>query len=112
MLQQQGRSALYPAFAGRSPLIGPETEEDGAYHIAEALRRSIRSLAIPHEASPCGVVTVSIGLAMSRRSDSITTAEGLMARADRALYDAKAAGRDRVMGWRDRMDVQHSQGAA
>ncbi len=38
--------------------------------------------------------TVSIGVAMLEEEESIT---GLMARADKALYAAKAAGRNRVV---------------
>jgi diguanylate cyclase (GGDEF)-like protein len=46
-------------------------------------------------------VTVSIGIAEFRpgagRSDMKSLGEALIARADAALYDAKAAGRDRVV---------------
>lgn len=41
-------------------------------------------------------VTVSIGLAFTQGEDA--TAEDLLARADRKLYDAKTTGRNRVCG--------------
>jgi diguanylate cyclase (GGDEF)-like protein len=40
-------------------------------------------------------VTTSIGIAYHRAADSSVTAEELLARADVALYNAKAAGRNR-----------------
>ena len=40
-------------------------------------------------------VTTSIGIAFHRATGSSATAEELLARADVALYNAKAAGRDR-----------------
>lgn len=92
--------------------ILPNTDEDGAYVIAERLRRSLRDLALPHEGSEKGVVTVSIGIAsysgtVVERSDA-----ELLRRADQALYDAKAAGRDRVTGWRDTREVMPRKMAA
>lgn len=84
-------------------IILPDTDEDGAYHVAEDLRRRVRAMAVAHEAGPHGVVTVSVGLALAETQHGVSTPEGLISRADRAPYDAKGAGRDRVMGWRDRM---------
>ena len=65
-------------------------------HLAEKIRRGVEELAIPHEKSPvAGVVTVSIGVAaIVPMRDS----EGslLLVAADRALYQAKTAGRNQV----------------
>jgi len=89
--------------------ILPNTDEDGAYVIAERLRKNLRQLALPHEGSEKGVITVSIGIAsydghiIDRRDTE------LLRRADQALYDAKAAGRDRVTGWRGTQDVMPRQ---
>jgi diguanylate cyclase (GGDEF)-like protein len=85
--------------------ILPNTDEDGAFVLAERLRRGLREMALPHEGSEKGIVTVSIGIAsyganvISRHDDE------LLHRADEALYDAKAAGRDRVTGWRGTHEV-------
>jgi len=45
-------------------------------------------------------VTLSIGLALSG-TGATPGADALLERADRALYAAKDAGRDRVMAWHD-----------
>jgi diguanylate cyclase (GGDEF)-like protein/PAS domain S-box-containing protein len=74
--------------------ILPETEASGAAALAEAIRRGVRSLAIPNAGTSAGIVTVSIGLASRAVGD---TGADLIGRADNALYAAKAAGRDRVM---------------
>ena len=56
----------------------------------------MQRLEIPHGASPvAGVVTVSSGVATLHPS-SPGTVQGLLARADRALYLAKHEGRNRV----------------
>jgi diguanylate cyclase (GGDEF)-like protein len=67
----------------------PDTPEDRAVLVAERICRDFRVADWPHER-----VTVSIGIAESRPGDS---REALIARADRALYAAKAAGRDRAV---------------
>ena len=62
---------------------------------AERLRANVESLAILHERVPGGKVTVSIGY---RHADSLAelTPADLIAQSDRALYRAKALGRNRV----------------
>ena len=56
----------------------------------------IRSLRLPHPDSVVAPhVTVSIGVAVARREEGGSGAD-LVARADSALYQAKAGGRDRV----------------
>ena len=73
-------------------LVLPGTSREGALSMAERARAAVRDLAIPHEASEGrGCVTMSVGAA------SVTgawTSVELIALADRALYEAKAAGRD------------------
>lgn len=71
-------------------VILPGAGEADAIEISERLREAVR------ERRPVGVVvTVSIGVAVSR-SDLVDT-EDLVARADAALYAAKAGGRDAVV---------------
>lgn len=90
--------------------ILPETDEDGAYVVAENLRAKIQKMAIPHAQSPAGVVTISVGLTTLKPGESMAAAD-LLTRADEALYDAKYAGRNRVMGWRRRYAGGASAGA-
>ena len=77
-------------------LVLPATDEQGALTVAEKIRRGVAALAIPHEKSPlAGVVTVSIGVAAAvpTRDSGVGL---LLAAADRALYQAKTAGRNLV----------------
>ncbi|MDP2226509.1 MAG: diguanylate cyclase, partial [Moraxellaceae bacterium] len=73
----------------------PDTEPDGALELAMFILERLRKCAMPHETSPFKIVTASIGLAamppLGRSGPS-----GLLAAADKALYAAKAAGRNRI----------------
>ena len=83
--------------------ILPDTDADGAFVIGEAVLNAVRALHKPHEASEYGVVTASIGVATFGGSGDQTSMAELLRRADQALYGAKAAGRNRVHGWRPRL---------
>jgi diguanylate cyclase (GGDEF)-like protein len=71
----------------------PETDIDGAVQIVEEMRAAVLALAIRHEASPQGVVTLSAGLGCWRPGQP-PTAAWLVEVADNALYAAKANGRN------------------
>ncbi len=74
----------------------PGTNAKGAAVIAERLRAAVEGLGIPHAASPVAPhVTVSLGVATLVPSRG-SAPEALLAAADRALYQAKRAGRNRV----------------
>jgi diguanylate cyclase (GGDEF)-like protein len=77
-------------------LIAPTTHDAGALRIATTVCQAIERAGIPHESSEFGVVTVSIGVAVLV-PDETTTLDLLVTRADAALYQAKAAGRNRVV---------------
>lgn len=70
-----------------------------AVEVAERIRAAVRDAGIPHEDSPDGILTVSIGVAVAGPIDSAGDAglRSAIARADKALYRAKHAGRDRVV---------------
>ena len=71
-------------------VILPGAGEEAALEIAERVRQEVR------RRRPVGAaVTVSVGVAVSR-PDAVDT-DDLVARADAALYEAKASGRDAVV---------------
>jgi diguanylate cyclase (GGDEF)-like protein len=77
-------------------IILPDTEMDGAFKIAEILRARVEGLGIPHKNSPVSQwVTISLGVASLSPSKEASPAQ-LVTAADRALYRAKAEGRNRV----------------
>jgi len=78
-------------------VIMPRTTGDIGCLAAERLRRSICAspFVVPGVGHPLEV-TVSIGVAASEETDE--TVDALLKRADEALYEAKNAGRNRVIG--------------
>jgi diguanylate cyclase (GGDEF)-like protein len=78
-------------------VILPDTDLDGAHHVAETIRQALRGAAIPHAAGVGnGLVSLSIGIACAPCGTAMTPA-ALVAAADAALYAAKQQGRDRVV---------------
>ncbi|WP_372878208.1 GGDEF domain-containing protein [Spongiibacter marinus] len=73
-----------------------DVSKANALKLANRLVGDLRLLAIPHEASPqSGVVSVSAGVA-SFTPIKDNSPDELIRKADEALYEAKAAGRDQV----------------
>jgi diguanylate cyclase (GGDEF)-like protein len=68
---------------------------------AERLRRSVDQIRVPYEESTLSI-TVSIGVACIPEL-SVQDADELLRGADRALYQAKASGRNRVVSCRPEM---------
>jgi diguanylate cyclase len=73
----------------------PQTPLEGAARLAETLRTTVASGRVKSIGSgeTVGNITISIGVACYRAGEP---AAELIARADRALYAAKASGRNRV----------------
>ncbi len=66
-----------------------------AHAVAERLRATVQDLRIENAGCPERVVTVSIGVASAELTDG-AAATRMVEDADRALYEAKCAGRNRV----------------
>ena len=74
-------------------VLMPSTGISGAAAVAGKMLEAVTALGIPHERSPFGIVTVSIGAA-SWPSGIPLNSESLIEQADRALYRAKDRGRN------------------
>ncbi|MDR0689412.1 MAG: GGDEF domain-containing protein [Spirochaetaceae bacterium] len=78
-------------------LLGTENRLAEVERIAIKIRQRIIDLNIPHEQSPIApYVTVSLGVYLLRGGSEDTVAE-LYSRADLALYEAKARGRNNIV---------------
>jgi two-component system, cell cycle response regulator len=79
-------------------VILPEQNHAGAMAAMERVRGAIERLALPHEAIPRKIVTISAGVAMLEKGDGPPW-EAWLKRSDQALYLAKEAGRNVVRAW-------------
>jgi diguanylate cyclase (GGDEF)-like protein len=75
-------------------IILPETNKTGALNIAESIREGIRQLKIPHASSAVDeYVTLSLGVSTLVPIPELSH-DSLVDLADKALYEAKASGRN------------------
>ncbi len=72
-------------------LLLPKTDEAGALSVADEVHAQVSRLTVGRAGLSAGAVTVSIGTA-----SGVSRAEDLYALADAAVYEAKAAGRNRT----------------
>jgi diguanylate cyclase (GGDEF)-like protein len=76
-------------------VISPYTSQPETQVLADSIRTAVRDLGIARKPDSAAVVTVSIGCVTTDSSEE-PSAEALVRAADKALYKAKALGRDRV----------------
>lgn len=81
-------------------LVLPDTDEEGAYKLAEELRQAVADLVfdLPEQSGTLGV-TVSIGTATESpdHDNAPQLAARLLRYADEAVYQAKSGGRNRIV---------------
>ncbi len=75
----------------------PECPLDAALRKAEQLREEVAKLELRYDGRPLGPVSVSLGVAAF--PDHAKESEELLRHADEALYEAKGAGRNRVVAY-------------
>ncbi|GAB4068655.1 diguanylate cyclase [Ancylobacter sonchi] len=100
-LQQVGRPTrdIVTRYGGEEfAAILVDIDLDEAIAVARRMAEAVERLAIPHSGSPFGRVTICIGLTLFRfgQQRRLRTPDQLVQAADRALYAAKEAGRDRI----------------
>ncbi|MDD3610434.1 MAG: GGDEF domain-containing protein [Halothiobacillaceae bacterium] len=98
LLSQVKGQDLVCRFGGEEfAVILPQTTYTGGMALAEKLRSRIAAsrLKLAESGKDLGELTISLGVACIRHDD---TPESLIRRADRALYQAKHEGRNRVVG--------------
>lgn len=80
-------------------VVLPHTDAQGASRQANKIRMAVRALALGRDDASQDLVTVSLGAATFTPSRDLFGVEALLQYADAALYEAKHAGRDRVVAF-------------
>jgi diguanylate cyclase (GGDEF)-like protein len=89
-------------------VLFPESDAEAAAAVADRIRKQLSAERFPVEERTFGI-TVSVGI-----SDASNAAdrEQMMYQADKALYRAKAAGRDNVVVWKEEKEPLRPPNAA
>ncbi len=98
LMRSYSREIDAPARYGGEELavILPQTDVDGAYHLAERLRTGIANLDIPIVAGS-GHMRVTASLGTAALPGNAQDPERLIAAADAALYEAKRGGKNKTV---------------
>ncbi len=85
-----------------------QTTRDDAYALCERTRMAVENLDIPHQDSALGRVTISMGGVTLYAGEDMKAVE-LVRTADKALYRAKATGRNKVAWYDPSLDEEGEQ---
>lgn len=97
-LQREGDTAC--RYGGEEfAIILPNTPAEGGRHLAERIHAKLAELQLEHPGSPLERLTVSIGIACVQANET-ELPDDLIARSDKALYQAKHQGRNQTCVWR------------
>ncbi|EUB97176.1 diguanylate cyclase with integral membrane sensor [Rhizobium sp. CF080] len=95
MFDTVGQAGTCYRFGGEEfTILLPDTAEAAAFELAERLRQKIATTPLSHGGRILGLVSVSIGVAGSPVEGPVST---LLTRADAALLEAKAGGRNQTV---------------
>jgi diguanylate cyclase (GGDEF)-like protein len=94
-------SDIVGRYGGEEFVVGlPDTPLEGAQQLANTIRERVQHLGMLHAQHTYGVVTVSVGVAVSDADDAgrrtVSSVADLLGLADEALYTAKRSGRNAV----------------
>lgn len=99
LIMAHGRrtSDLVARYGGEEfALLAAATDATDAFGIAETICAELARLGLPHDDSPFGTVTISVGVAVMVPTEG-STPDMLVRQADRALYQAKEKGRNMAL---------------
>jgi len=84
----------------------PEQDLEGAVHSGERIRQAVQALGIFHPTATDKTLTVSVGAAACEPGSTARDWKEVLEQADKALYQAKAQGRNRVCRYDNEYLVQ------
>lgn len=95
LMQETRKSDVVCRFGGEEfVILLPETPSDGAFAVAENLRKVVEKLEVPLDDGKTLHFTISMGVSIVSPEDK--NFDAAITRADTALYEAKESGRNRV----------------
>ncbi len=98
IIQQSRRADFSARYGGEEfAVILPSTDGYAASNLATRIHRAIEKHVFADDDHKCKI-TASLGIS-TFPVDGVNTADDLIELADRALYEAKARGRNRVVSW-------------
>lgn len=87
-------------------ILLPACETGGAMVVANQVCQAVRELGIVHVTNPVGTLTISVGVAVMLSDQGMPcSAKEFVDQADKALYLAKATGRDRAVLYQEELAV-------